>query len=83
MSDKRLANIETKIEVLTSAILGHDGNSNEGLLAITRKNERDITEMRTMQRTLWGAILAIPVIAATVAFFMPDLGPSDIGRQQQ
>ena len=78
--EKRLSAIEGDIKLIKAALLGHEGNADDGLLAITRKNERDIAEMRVTFKTIWAAIVAIPIIAGAVAFFMPDLPPTRIDR---
>lgn len=82
MTDKRLSSIEADIKLIRAALLGHEGNSEEGLLAITRKNEREIADLRSTFRTVWAAIVAIPVIAAAVAFFMPDMPAPQPNRGQ-
>lgn len=82
MSDKRLTNIEADIKLIKAALLGHEGNADEGLLYITRKNERQIADLRSTLRTVWAAIVAIPIIAAAVAFFVPDPTFQHFDRRQ-
>lgn len=81
MSDnKRLSTIEADIKLIKAALLGHEGNAEEGVLAITRNSERRIAKLETERSTIWAAIVAIPIIAGAVALFMPDLPtrPTDI-----
>ena len=70
--DKRLSSIEADIKVIKAAILGHEGNADEGIIAISRKNEREIADLRSTLRTVWAAVVAIPIIAMAVTFFVPD-----------
>ncbi len=72
MSEKRLSNIESDIKLIKAALLGPEGNADEGVLAITRKTEHRVTKLETERSTIWAAIVAIPIIAAAVAIFMPD-----------
>jgi hypothetical protein len=72
MSEKRLARMENDISLIKAAILGPEGNHSEGILAISRKNEREIATLRTTLKTLWAAVIAIPLIATAVTFFVPE-----------
>ncbi len=76
MSDKRLSIMEADIKLIKAALLGHEGNAKEGILAITRQSERRISKLETERSTIWAAIVAIPVIAGAVALFMPDMPQS-------
>jgi membrane protein required for beta-lactamase induction len=37
---------------------------------------RKASKLETERSTIWAAIVAIPIIAGAIAFFMPDLPPS-------
>jgi len=82
MSDKRLSSMEADIKLIKAALLGHEGNADEGILAITRHSERRIAKLETERSTLWAAIVAIPVVAGAITFFMPDIPQSrDIAQR--
>jgi len=78
-----IADIQADIKVIKAALLGHEGNSKEGVLAITRDTERRVSKLETERSTIWAAIVAIPIVAAALTFFMPELPASRPDRSSQ
>lgn len=66
-----LHDVKQMMGEIHTALFGPKSNPEEGIFAITKKNEREIAGLRTSLRTLLMGLMAIPTIAAIVALFAP------------
>lgn len=80
---RTVSEMQADIKVIKAALLGPEGNPNEGILAITRSNERRVSKLETERSTIWAAIVAIPIVAAALTFFVPELPLNRPDRSHQ